>query len=141
MPPQIQQFYPIPQFPYPMMPHPVPMSAPYPPYMGSYMHGNMPQPFPYHMGGMQMMPPNQMMSQKPITHQVYTPQMNTQMNSSMNTQMNPSMNPPMNNQMPAMNAPNNFNMNQKPKLPVNNNDYYASQYKGNNNQGARDWNV
>ena len=45
----------------------------------------------------------------------------------------------MGNPMAPMNASNAYMVNQKPKTPVNNGDFYQNQYKGNNNQ--RDWNM
>jgi hypothetical protein len=144
LPPPMQQFYPPPQFGYhinPMMP-PVPMPTPYPPYIGSYMHGSMPQTYQYNMG-MPMIPPNQMMApQKPI-HKMYTPQMNAQMNSQINAQMNNPINPSIN--VPSlntqMNMPSHYTLNQKPKITINSQDFYQhNQFKNPYNQGIREWN-
>jgi len=125
LPPPMQQFYPPPQFVYPlnpMMAPPVPMNAPYPPYMGSYMHGNMPQPYQYNMA-MPMIAPAQMMAQKPM-HKVYAPQMNAQMNSQINAQTNV---PPLNTQI---NMPSHYTLNPKPKTPINNQEFYQhNQFK------------
>ena len=134
MPPPIQQFYSSPQFAYPMMP-PAPIPAPYPPYMGSYMHGNMPQPYQYSMG-MPMIQPGQMLPpqpQKPI-QKAYPPQINPQISNVINSAMNVT---PINNQMNMTNP----YINQKPKMPIYNQDYYQhNQFKPSYSQGTKDWN-
>lgn len=129
-----------------MMAPPVAMPASYPPYMGSYMHGNMPQPYQYNMG-MPMIPPAQMMAPQKPMHKVYAPQMNQQMNPQMNPQINAQMNNPMNPPMNVpslnnqMNMPSHYAINQKSKMPINNQDFYQhNQFKSPYNQGVREWN-
>jgi hypothetical protein len=82
-----------------------------------------------------MIPPQ---PQKPI-QKAYPPQMNSQINPQISSIMNPSMNvPTMNN---PMNIHNPYNMNQKPKMSIYNQDYYQhNQIKPSYSQSIRDWN-